>query len=134
MKNKKIIGLMVMALLFASGNSFMAHADNSSASGFNGPSSTRGGFSGPGPQIMTIKEASQQADDTWVTLKGNIIHHGGDEKYTFRDASGQGIVEIEDDAWAGQHIVPTDTVELITKVDKDWGHVELEVENIRKVQ
>ncbi len=134
MKNKKIIAFTAMAFLFTNAHASIAHADNNNSGGFSGPSGMQGGFSGPGPQLMTVTQAAQQADDTWVTLKGNIIHHDGDEKYTFKDASGQGIVEIDHDKWGGQHIAPTDTVELITKVDKDWGHVELEVESVRKVQ
>ncbi len=135
MKHKQFIGIMVMALLLASGGHFIAHADdNGKFGGFSGPSAKQGGFSGPGPQVITIMEAPKQADDTWITLQGNIIQHVGDDKYTFKDASGQGIVEIDHDKWGGQHISPTDIVVLITKVDKDWGAVELEVESVRKAQ
>ncbi len=134
MKNKKFISFMVMACLLTSGSVFMAHAsDKGQGGGFSGPSK-HGGFSGPGPKVVTIMEASKLADDTWITLKGNIIERAGEDKYSFKDASGQGIVEIDNDKWGGLHINPTDIVELITKVDKDWGFTELEVESVRKVQ
>ncbi len=97
---------------------------------YAGPS-VQGGFTGPGPVLMTAQEAAKQKDDTWVTLRGKILNHQGDDMYTFQDSSGQGLVEIDDDAWLGQTINPQDIVELVVEVDKDWGHVELDVKTIR---
>ncbi len=134
MNFKKNVALVAVTLLLGIGTFSVALADgHNKAGGFSGPANT-GGFSGPGPKLTSIIDASKQADDTWVTLRGNIIQQDGDDKYTFRDASGQGIVEIERKAWAGQNISPSDTVDLITKVDKDWGATELEVKQVRKVK
>ncbi len=129
---KKILSMALLVAFIVSGGAFMAEAKQG---GFSGPSAKGyGGFSGPGPQVIVIKEAAKQPDDTWVTLKGYIVEHVGDDKYTFKDPSGTGQVEIERKAWHGQNVSPNDLVEMLTKVDKDWGHVELEVKQIRKVQ
>ncbi len=101
---------------------------------YSGPSSGGGGFSGPGPAVMTVKQASKQADDTWVTLRGKIISQHSDDMYTFQDASGQMLVEIDDDAWGGQKISAQNTVELLVKIDKDWNKTELEVETVRFIK
>ncbi len=100
--------------------------------GYSGPSAQGGSYTGPGPAVMTIKEAYNQADDTWLTLKGKLVNHVGGKVYTFQDASGTGKVKVDDDAWNGQSIGPNDVVELLVDVDKDWGSVELEVERIIK--
>ncbi len=133
---KKIVALVVFTLILSTSSALVAQANshNKQGGGFSGPAAQGGGFSGPGPQVVGIMDASKQSDDTWVTLKGKILNHVGDDKYTFQDASGQGIVEIDHEAWAGAHVGPNDLVELVTKVDKDWGHTELEVERVTKVQ
>ncbi len=100
--------------------------------GFNGPTA-EGGYTGPGPKLMTMKEGATQADDTWVTFRGKIVNHLGDEKYTFQDASGTGTVEIDRKAWRGVQVGPNDEVELLVEVDKDWGSTEFEAKTVKIV-
>ena len=92
------------------------------------------GFQGPGPRIITVKEALSMSDDTKVALRGNIIQHLGGDDYAFQDATGTITVDIDDKRWGGQTITPQDTVEITGKVDRDWGHVEIEVKSVNKVQ
>ncbi len=110
----------------------MAYADNHKG-GFTGPSGKTGGFTGPGPAVIGIKDAGNQPDDAWVTLQGKILNNLGDDKYTFQDASGSGVVEIERKAWHGVSVGPNDKVSLLVKVDKDWGSVELEVKTVQRM-
>ncbi len=100
--------------------------------GFKGPHAG-GGYTGPGPVVMTMQKAAEQPDDTWVTLEGKILNHKGDEKYTFQDASGSGVVEIDRKAWRGVEVGPSDTVQLLVEVDKDWGAVEFEAKSIKVI-
>ncbi len=102
--------------------------------GFTGPTSAQGGFTGPGPNLIGVMQAKQLPDDTWVTLKGHILRHEGKDIYVFKDKSGEARIDIDDDAWGGLHISPQDFVELVGKVDKDWGGVEIEVEIVRKAR
>ncbi len=89
-----------------------------------------GGFTGTGPSLSTIAEAIKMPDESYVTLQGNIIRYNGDEKYTFKDSSGEHIVEIDDDIWRGLHVNAQNVVELLVEVEKEWNFVELEVAKV----
>lgn len=105
--------------------------------GFSGPSSTTttqaGGFVGPNGTVTTASNAKTMRDDTWVTLRGNIIERVSDDLYIFKDASGTVNVDIDHKRWNGQTITPQDVVEIQGEVDKDWNSVEIDVKQIRKV-
>lgn len=94
--------------------------------GFSGPSATQsqaGGFQGPNGSVTTVESAKSLRDDTWVTLRGNIVE----------DASGTINVDIDHKRWNGVTVTPKDTVEIQGEVDKDWNSVEIDVKQIRKV-
>ena len=105
--------------------------------GFSGPSTTTttqaGGFVGPNGTVTTAANAKTMRDDTWVTLRGNIIERVSDDLYIFKDASGTVNVDIDHKRWNGQTITPQDVVEIQGEVDKDWNSVEIDVKQIRKV-
>lgn len=104
--------------------------------GFSGPSTTTtqaGGFVGPNGTVTTAANAKTMRDDTWVTLRGNIIERVSDDLYIFKDASGTVKVDIDHKRWNGQTITPQDVVEIQGEVDKDWNSVEIDVKQIRKV-
>ncbi len=126
-----VLGACFICALFSTAP--LAGAAYAAQGGYTGPGATHGGYTGPGPKVIGIKSAGNQADDTWVTLQGTIINRMGDDKYTFQDSSGTGIVEIERKAWRGQQVGANDTVQLLVKVDKDWGSVELEVESVKVI-
>ena len=97
--------------------------------GFSGPSATQsqaGGFQGPNGSVTTVESAKSLRDDTWVTLRGNIVERISDDLYVFKDASGTINVDIDHKRW-------NDTVEIQGEVDKDWNSVEIDVKQIRKV-
>ncbi|MDR0379254.1 MAG: NirD/YgiW/YdeI family stress tolerance protein [Candidatus Accumulibacter sp.] len=83
---------------------------------------------------LSVEEAKRLRDDAPVQLQGKIVRRMGDEKYLFRDASGELTVEIDDDVWRGLTVGPEDTVMLFGKVDKDFLERSLEVEvySVRK--
>ena len=61
---------------------------------------TKGGFEGPGvsaDNTLTVAEVLKLSDDANVTLTGQIINSLGDEKYTFKDATGEIVIEIDDE-------------------------------------
>lgn len=106
--------------------------------GYTGPSATaaqKGGFAGPKVTgAMTVDQAKQMRDDTKVTLRGNVIKHLGDDKYLFKDSSGEITVEIDDEDWRGITVGPNDLVEIYGEVDKDWNSVEIDVDVVRKAK
>ena len=83
----------------------------------------KGGFQGPtgGVQADTVKKAQSSWDDAPVVLVGNIVERlaGSDDKYLFKDATGQIIVDIDHEIFAGRTVTPQTKVRLSGKVDKD---------------
>ncbi|WP_432699765.1 YgiW/YdeI family stress tolerance OB fold protein [Kluyvera cryocrescens] len=128
---KKIAAVAVI-LALASAPAFAANQG-----GFSGPTSTTtsqtGGFVGPNGTVTTAANAKSMRDDTWVTLRGNIIERVSDDLYIFKDSSGTVNVDIDHKRWNGQTITPQDVVEIQGEVDKDWNSVEIDVKQIRKV-
>ena len=93
---------------------------------FEGPNSggqSMGGFQGPtgGVQADTVKKAQSSWDDAPVVLVGNIVERlaGSDDKYLFKDATGQIIVDIDHEIFAGRTVTPQTKARLSGKVDKD---------------
>lgn len=90
-------------------------------------------FQGPNGSVTTVESAKSLRDDTWVTLRGNIVERISDDLYVFKDASGTINVDIDHKRWNGVTVTPKDTVEIQGEVDKDWNSVEIDVKQIRKV-
>ena len=105
--------------------------------GFSGPTTTtqsqNGGFVGPNGSSATVESAKSLRDDTWVTLRGNIVERISDDLYVFKDATGTVNVDIDHKRWNGVTVTPQDVVEIQGEVDKDWNSVEIDVKQITKV-
>ena len=106
--------------------------------GFSGPTPTttqrqNGGFVGPNGSSTTVESAKSLRDDTWVTLRGNIVERISDDLYVFKDATGTVNVDIDHKRWNGVTVTPQDVVEIQGEVDKDWNSVEIDVKQITKV-
>ncbi|WP_027713607.1 YgiW/YdeI family stress tolerance OB fold protein [Dickeya chrysanthemi] len=131
---KKRIVLIAAAALFSAS---LSAAQNG---GFLGPNTSSsvtpqsGGFSGPDASLTTVAQAKEMRDDSWVRLQGNITQRVGSNDYQFHDATGTLMVEIDDKRWEGQTITPEDLVELKGELDKEFGSVQLDVKQIRKIQ
>lgn len=93
-----------------------------------------GGFTGPGPALVTVQQALTLQDDTHVTLQGTIVQQLGDDKYLFKDTTGAMHVEIDGDTWKGQNIGSGDLIELSGKIDKDRNSTKMDVKRIVKKQ
>lgn len=104
--------------------------------GFSGPTATQsqsGGFVGPNGSSTTVESAKSLRDDTWVTLRGNIVERISDDLYLFKDATGTVNVDIDHKRWNGVTVTPQDVVEIQGEVDKDWNSVEIDVKQITKI-
>lgn len=93
----------------------------------------KGGFKGP-QNVVTVKEAKALKDDSWVTVRGNIVKRLSDDNYLFQDPTGTLSVEIEEEDWKGQNVAPGDKVELQGELDKALNDAQLEVKQVRKIQ
>ncbi len=91
------------------------------------------GFSGPSVnKIDTVKAALSAKDDTYVELVGYIIKSLGKEDYLFKDDTGEIQIEIDDDEWMGQDVMPNDKITIRGEVDSEWTKVTIDVEMLRK--
>ncbi|EHM49231.1 MAG: YgiW/YdeI family stress tolerance OB fold protein [Yokenella regensburgei] len=132
----KKVAALTAVLVLMSAPVFAANTQG----GFTGPGTTTttqtqaGGFQGPSGSVTTVANAKGLRDDTWVTLRGNIVERISDDKYTFKDASGTVNIDIDHKRWNGQTITPQDVVEIQGEVDKDWNSVEIDVKQISKVK
>ena len=107
-----------------------------SAQGFTG-STQQGGFVDNGASVSSatpVKDALKLRDDSYVTVRGNIVKRLTDDKYLFRDATGEIVVEIDGKDWGGVTVGPNDTVELSGEIDRDFNKIEIDVGLVKKVQ
>ncbi|HCW99377.1 MAG TPA: TIGR00156 family protein [Pantoea sp.] len=92
----------------------------------------QGGFQNNQGSVVTVKQAEEMKDDSWITVRGQLEKQIGDEDYLFRDATGTMKVEIDHKRWDGLTITPKDRVELTGELDKDFNSIELDVKRVRK--
>ncbi len=102
---KKILFLLVMC-------SFASISHALASGGFVGPE-------GNASKIISVQEALNLNDEARVSLEGKIVNSLGDEKYTFKDATGEIIIEIDDEDWNGNKVTPENTIVINGEVDKD---------------
>ena len=93
---------------------------------------SKGGFVGGNETIVTVKQVNEMRDDVPVVVQGHIVQRMGHEKYLFEDATGSITVEIDDDEWRGQTVMPTDTVKLYGEVDRGIFKTEIDVDRVEK--
>lgn len=128
----RILFLFLPLLLMAGSPAFAAQPDTQpqaaqttppGMSGFQGPSAAHGGFQGPMTTIDvdTVAKALKAWNDTPASLTGNITQRlaGSDDKYMFRDATGEIIVDIDYELFWGRTVTPATTIRIVGEVDKD---------------
>ena len=93
-----------LAVLFVALTATSAHAQ------FTGPSVT--GRDSTAAAIANARVGS------YVTLTGNIVTHLREEYFTFRDASGEVRVEIDEKLWQGRKVGPETRVRLVGEVER----------------
>ncbi|MGD9426487.1 YgiW/YdeI family stress tolerance OB fold protein [Pantoea sp. NSTU24] len=93
----------------------------------------QGGFKADHTSVVTVKQAEEMKDDSWVTVRGKLEKQIGHEDYLFRDQTGTMKVEIDHKHWNGQTVSPQDNVELTGELDKDFNSVELDVKQVKKL-
>ena len=84
-------------------------------------------------QPITINEAKNLPHDSWVVLNGNIINAliTGKHSYTFRDVSGDIIVDIGRKEWRGLSVGVSDRVEIYGEVKISRSQIHIKVHAIK---
>ena len=92
-----------------------------------------GGFQQTAPEAISVKQAMSAADNSMITLEGNITQQIDDDEFWFTDGTGQIKVEIERHVWNGLNVGPNDKVRIFGKLDNEmFEKAELEVLRIEK--
>lgn len=81
---------------------------------------------------VTVEQAKTLPDDAKVLLTGNITESLGDEKYIFRDSTGEITVEIERKLLREISVSENGIVEISGEVDVERRQIIIDVENIEK--
>ncbi|HIF9340554.1 TPA: YgiW/YdeI family stress tolerance OB fold protein [Photobacterium damselae] len=118
---KKII--FASTLLLASGVTFAANQSVQNQGGFAGPTAAN--------VMKTVDSALQANDDARVELTGHIVNSLGDEDYTFKDNTGQIVIEIDHHKWNGINVTPETNIVITGEVDKDWSTRIIDVDTVR---
>jgi uncharacterized protein (TIGR00156 family) len=111
--------LCLLTLVFAS---VAAAAGPGPGSGFGpalGPGLAMGGYTGPGPALVSVQQALSMQHNIAVSIKGKITQYLGRDDYTFTDSTGDVEVKIPPHAWMGRYVSESDAVELQGDVKKD---------------
>ena len=120
---------LIAALVLVSGTAFAE---------FNGPSAypTNQGFQGGNAtySVSSIKDVMNMYDDQIAVIQGNITKRLSDDKYLFKDKSGEMVVEIDYKYWAGIQVDEKNVLELTGKVDRDYNAVTLDVFMVKKIK
>ncbi|MCL1056442.1 NirD/YgiW/YdeI family stress tolerance protein [Shewanella gelidimarina] len=92
-------------------------------------------YNGPGvaSHATTAADAAKAKDDTPIELTGYLVKSLGDEKYLFRDQSGEVEVEIDNALWREIEVTSDTKVTLIGEVDDEWKGIEIEIDSMRLV-
>ena len=96
--------------------------------GFTGPGSPSGsGRAARAYQSATVTELASLPHNSKVILTGNIVSASGRGYYTFRDNTGEVIIEIERRHWGRLSIGPNDRIEIHAELErKRDGRIEVE--------
>lgn len=127
-----------LSLLAAAALALCAATAIAQPTGYTGPSNApkaaaQGAYSGPSNvPLMTVKQLLDTGrDEQPARLQGRIVSFEGNERYTFEDATGRIIVEIDDEDFpAGQTVSAEQHVELVGEFDKGLRKTEFEVDRV----
>ena len=111
----------------------LALSTTSAFAGFNGKTTPNGGFQSGTQSAISVKQALKAADNSMITLEGNITQQIDDDEFWFTDGTGQIKVEIERQVWNGLNVGPNDKIRIFGKLDNEmFDRAELEVLRIEK--
>lgn len=127
---KKTLIALALFTIFAGGHTLNALAEYK---GPGGPGSATASRTPPASRLETVAQVFELGqDDQVVTLTGHIVKQLGKEKYLFRDATGEIVLEIENEVMPAADFDDKTRVEITGEIDKDFpGHAEIEVTSIR---
>lgn len=91
---------------------------------FTGPSAN------PNAQTTTVAQVANARPGSYVTLTGNIVNHQREDYFTFRDATGDIRVEIDDEDFGGRKVAPETRVRLTGEIETGFRGRYIDVDTI----
>ena len=70
----------------------------------------------------TVAEAFDMEDESKVILTGQIVNILGNDKYIFKDQTGEVVIEIDDEDWPLNKMTPEDMIEITGIIDKEFSN------------
>ena len=114
----------VVAATFFAHQGYAEQCVDVAKGGFSGPGFIAGSGSGTSTEI-TVRQAALLQNNDQVLMNGSIVHSIGGHRYFFRDSTGDAIISVNQDKWAGSWIKPDDTVEIFGKIKRDKKNQQL---------
>lgn len=102
--------------------------------GLFGTAYAYGGFNDGGSSLATVKDALRKADNSYVTLQGNITKRITSDEYLFQDATGTIQVEIDDEEWMGQVVNAQNVIEITGEIDKEFTRTKVDVNTVKIIK
>lgn len=81
---------------------------------------------------MAIEQAKTLHDGATVSLRGNLIDHKGDDRYVFRDKSGEINVIIPSAVFDGREVQPDQMININGSLDKKAKEPLVRVNRLQK--
>lgn len=93
-------------------------------------------FAGPSAtgRTSTVAQVGAARLGSYVTVTGHIVVHQRENYFTFRDATGEIRVEIENSVWQHRQIAPETKVRLLAEVDRGFAGRYLWVKSLEVVE
>jgi uncharacterized protein (TIGR00156 family) len=68
--------------------------------------------------VSQVSDIKSMSNKSWVVLDGSITKRLGDEKYMFRDVSGEITVIVANSAWQGTEVTPKLKVRITGQIKR----------------
>ena len=81
---------------------------------------------------MTVDFAKNMHDGASVSLRGNLISHKGEDRYVFRDKSGEINVVIPAAVFDGREVQPDQMINISGSLDKKSAPAVVRVTHLQK--
>ncbi|EIY5008034.1 MULTISPECIES: YdeI family stress tolerance OB fold protein [Klebsiella] len=83
-------------------------------------------------RIMTVEQAKTMHDGATISLRGNLLTRGENDRYQFRDKSGTITAIIPAAAFNEQHVEPDDLVSINGSLDRKMTPPVVRVDRLLK--
>ena len=122
MKKCVIIFVVLLAVIFGTSTVYAQHG------GFTGPQAFgqfqagltgNFGFMGPSMPITVANVVQTFPNKATAILRGYIVQQISNDRYLFRDSTGEMIIKIKNDRWWGLTVGPNDLIEIGGEVKRD---------------